>query len=153
MPIGNLTSQFFANVLLDLIDHYVKEELRVPGYVRYADDLVLFGNDKAQLWEWRDDLSKRLGTLRLKLHRHKTHVGTCEDGLRFLGLKLFRDGRRLPQEAIARFSHRIRRLRWLRSQRKFPLSRIRASLKAWLDYASQANSVGIKKSIWRRVKF
>ncbi len=153
LPIGNLTSQFFANVLLDVADHYVKEEMLVPGYVRYADDMVLFGNDKDQLWEWRDTLSKRLSALRLKLHRHKTHVGMCEDGVRFLGLKLFRDGRRLPQEAIARFSRRIRRLRWLRSKRKFPLSRVRASLKAWLDYASGVNSVGIKKSIWRRVKF
>jgi len=153
LPIGNLTSQFFANVLLDNVDHYLKEEIRVPGYVRYADDLVLFGNDKEELWEWRDQLSTRLGSLRLKLHRHKTHVGMCHDGLTFLGLKLFRDGRRLPQEAISRFSRRIRRLRWLRSKHKFPLSRVRASLRAWLDYASQVNSVGIKKSIWRRVQF
>jgi hypothetical protein len=43
LPIGNLTSQFFANVFLDSLDHFVREELRVPGYVRYADDLVLFG--------------------------------------------------------------------------------------------------------------
>ena len=57
LPIGNLTSQFFANVLLDAIDHFIKEELQVPGYVRYADDLVLFGESKSQLWKcatrWR----------------------------------------------------------------------------------------------------
>jgi len=153
LPIGNLTSQFFANVLLDVVDHFIKEEMLVPGYVRYADDLVLFGNDKDELWRWRDELGTRMSGLRLRLHRNKTHVGMCEDGVRFLGLKLFRDGRRLPHEAIARFSRRIRRLRWLRSKRNLPLARIRASLKAWLDYASQANSVGIKKSIWRRVKF
>jgi hypothetical protein len=44
LPIGNLTSQFFANVLLDPIDHLVKETLRAPGYVRYCDDLVVFGD-------------------------------------------------------------------------------------------------------------
>jgi hypothetical protein len=49
LPIGNLTSQFFANVLLDGVDHFVKEELRIPGYVRYCDDLVLFADDKEAL--------------------------------------------------------------------------------------------------------
>jgi hypothetical protein len=153
LPIGNLTSQFFANVLLDVVDHFVKEELRVPGYVRYADDLLLFGDDKDALWMWRDKLQERLAKLRLRLHKHKTHVGRSEDGIRFLGLLLARDGRRLPQDAIARFSRRIRRLRWLRAKRKLPFSRIQASLKAWLHHAQQANSVGLRKSIWRRVKF
>jgi len=153
LPIGNLTSQFFANVLLDVVDHFVKEERQVPGYVRYADDLLLFGDDKQQLWQWRDDLSKRLCDLRLKLHRHKTHVGRCANGVTFLGLILFRDGRRLPQEAISRFSRRIRRLRWLRSKRKLPFAQIRASLKAWLHHAQQTNSAGIRRALWRRVKF
>ncbi len=153
LPIGNLTSQFFANVLLDVVDHFVKEELQVPGYVRYADDLLLFCDDKHQLWEWRDRLRQRLGQLRLKLHQHKTHVGMSADGVKFLGLLLYRDGRRLPQEAISRFSRRIRRLRWLRSKRKLPFSRIAASLKAWIQHAQQSNSAGIRRGIWRRVKF
>jgi RNA-directed DNA polymerase len=46
LPIGNLTSQFFANVYLDSVDHHIKEQLQVPGYVRYADDLLLFGDTK-----------------------------------------------------------------------------------------------------------
>jgi RNA-directed DNA polymerase len=49
LPIGNLTSQFFSNVLLDQVDHLAKEVLHVPAYVRYADDLVLFGDDKSEL--------------------------------------------------------------------------------------------------------
>ncbi len=49
LPIGNLTSQFWANVLLDPIDHFVKRELRCPGYVRYVDDLLLFSHDSITL--------------------------------------------------------------------------------------------------------
>lgn len=153
LPIGNLTSQFFANVLLDVIDHFVKEDLQVPGYVRYADDLLLFSNDKQQLWQWHTLLKQRIGDLRLRLHRHKSKVGPCDDGIKFLGLLLFRDGRRLPQEAIHRFSRRIRRLRWLRKKRHLPFSRISASLRAWLHYAEQTNSKGICRDLWRRVKF
>ena len=153
LPIGNLTSQFFANVLLDVVDHFVKEELCVPGYVRYADDLLLFGDSKEQLWQWRDQLSERLGGLRLKLHRHKTHVGMGDDGVKFLGFVLRRDGRRLPQQTILRFARRIRRLRWLRSNRQVTFTQIRDSLKSWLAYAVQANSVGIRRALWRRVRF
>ncbi|OYV89021.1 MAG: hypothetical protein B7Z73_07365 [Planctomycetia bacterium 21-64-5] len=68
---GDLTSQFFANVLLDKVDHFVKEDLRIPGYARYADDLVLFADDKNRLWEAREELADCFGSLRLRLHEKK----------------------------------------------------------------------------------
>jgi len=49
IPIGNLTSQFLANVMLDPLDHYLKESLRRPGYLRFADDFLVFGDDKQEL--------------------------------------------------------------------------------------------------------
>ncbi|NJN98903.1 MAG: hypothetical protein HC875_34820, partial [Anaerolineales bacterium] len=52
LPIGNLTSQFWANVYLHPLDMFVKQELRCPAYVRYMDDFVLFSDDKAQLRQW-----------------------------------------------------------------------------------------------------
>ncbi|MCA9551739.1 MAG: RNA-directed DNA polymerase [Myxococcales bacterium] len=54
LPIGNLTSQFLANVLLDRVDHHVKDDLRVKAYLRYADDLAFFGDDRAALWALRE---------------------------------------------------------------------------------------------------
>ena len=53
IPIGNQTSQFFANVYLDKLDYYVKQTLRVPGYIRYVDDFLLFAHDKRRLHEHR----------------------------------------------------------------------------------------------------
>jgi hypothetical protein len=52
VPIGNLTSQFFANLYLDGFDHFVTEVLRAP-YVRYVDDFALFHGDAAALAQWR----------------------------------------------------------------------------------------------------
>ena len=52
LPIGNLTSQFWANGYLNPFDHFVKRELRCPAYLRYVDDFLLFGDDKASLWRW-----------------------------------------------------------------------------------------------------
>ena len=52
LPIGNLTSQFFANIYLDGFDHFVKQTLRVKGYVRYVDDFLLFGPDRSTVRRW-----------------------------------------------------------------------------------------------------
>lgn len=153
IPIGNLTSQFFANVLLDPIDHFVKEELHIPGYVRYADDLVLFDDDKSRLWHVRQLLSDRLTEFRLRLHRGKTQLRPCEHGLKFLGFKLERSGRRLQQTGIRRFNQRLRSL-----QREFADGRTHAaaigrSLQAWLSHVRDANTTGIRRALWRRVRF
>jgi retron-type reverse transcriptase len=153
LPIGNLTSQFFANVLLDPIDHFVKEELRIPGYARYADDLVLFDDDKFRLWHARQLLSERLADFRLRLHRDKTQLRPCEHGLKFLGFKLERSGRRLQQTVVRRFNLRLRFL-----QREFADGRINAdaigrSIHAWLAHIRDANTSGLRRSLWRRVRF
>ena len=65
IPIGNLTSQFFANLYLDDFDHWVKEVLRAPAYLRYVDDMVLLDNDKRRLADWRDAIHERLAQERL----------------------------------------------------------------------------------------
>ncbi|MBX2893591.1 MAG: RNA-directed DNA polymerase [Saprospiraceae bacterium] len=72
LPIGNLTSQFWANAYLNRFDHFVKETLRVPGYIRYVDDFVLFAESKAQLRLWKAERERYLAGLRLLLHPAKT---------------------------------------------------------------------------------
>jgi len=153
LPIGNLTSQFFANVFLDPVDHYIKEELRAPGYVRYADDLILFGHTKQQLWQWRDDVANFLEKQRLQLHTHKTHVCPSTRGVSFLGFRLSRLERRLKQDAIRRFNRRLKKLQWLRSRGEIEYRQIQASLRAWLAHTTHANTEGLRQDLWRKVKF
>ena len=68
LPIGNLTSQFFANVYLDGLDHFCKEVLRARGYLRYVDDFALFDDDADRLEEWRRRIARYLEGRRLRLH-------------------------------------------------------------------------------------
>lgn len=153
LPIGNLTSQFFANVLLDELDHFIKETLRVPGYVRYADDFLLFGDSKHELWQYRAAVVDHLARLRLKLHEGKTQVRPCSSGVKFLGLVLRRDGRRLQQRAVRRFSRRLRRYRRLFAYGVATPREITRSIEAWLSFAKQADSAGIRRDLWRRARF
>lgn len=74
LPIGNLTSQFFANIYLDGMDHFCKEVLGAKGYLRYVDDFVLFHDDPEVLAAWRVRIARYLEGRRLKLHPRKTMI-------------------------------------------------------------------------------
>jgi hypothetical protein len=150
LPIGNLTSQFFANVLLDSIDHFVKEGLRLPGYVRYCDDLVLFGDDKGSLWQARASLAERLAGLRLRLHGDKTQLRPCRGGLKFLGWVVWPEHRRLQQGAWVRLNCRLRRWRWLEAQGRTTAAARARSARAWRAHARHGNHHGVAEAIRRR---
>ena len=88
LPIGNLTSQFWANVYLNPFDHFVKRELGCRGYVRYVYDFLMFAEDKTTLWRWRKAVVGRLARLRLTIHRG-THPRPVGEGIPFWGLLSF----------------------------------------------------------------
>jgi len=86
LPIGNLTSQFFANVYLNQIDQYIKRTLKVKYYIRYVDDLILLSNDKNKLLKWKEDINNYLiNNLKLELNKNKDKLGSVENGINFLG--------------------------------------------------------------------
>jgi hypothetical protein len=86
LPIGNLTSQFFANVYLNELDQFIKHNLKCRHYFRYMDDLLLLNSDKNQLLEWRDEISEFVEEkLFLNLHPKKQILQSCEKGINFCG--------------------------------------------------------------------
>jgi retron-type reverse transcriptase len=140
LPIGNLTSQLFANLYLDPIDHAIRETWRVPGYVRYADDLLLFADDRGLLDDVRRRLEEALWGLRLRLHEGKTVVRAAREGVTFLGFRclLGKDGRayrRLTASAVKRAKRRMRKLRHAYARGAVELPDVKASLVAWLAHA------------------
>lgn len=153
LPIGNLTSQFFANVLLDQIDHFVKEDLRIPGYVRYADDLLLFADEKTRLRDALSATARRLAALRLRLHPDKTQIVPSATGISFLGCRLRPTGRRLNSSAICRFNRRLRLLRWRFAQGRAGSRSVSAALRAWLAYADGKVAPDLRRSLLRNARF
>lgn len=86
LPIGNLTSQFFANLYLNELDQFIKHKLKCRHYFRYMDDLVLLHSDKTQLLKWRNEISFFLNKhLQLKLHPKKQTLQPITHGIDFLG--------------------------------------------------------------------
>ena len=88
-PIGNLTSQLFANFYLSGCDRFIKETLGCRKYLRYVDDFALFADDRAYLVDARHQIEAYLNTLRLKLHPVKTQIFETHIGVSFLGFRIF----------------------------------------------------------------
>ena len=150
LPIGNLTSQFFANVYLDGLDHFCKEVLRAKGYVRYVDDFVLFHDDPGRLEDWRRRISRFIEGRRLRLHPRKTRVAPTSEPATFLGFVLLPGGRRrLPEENVRRFRNRLRGLpdRWRRGEAT--REQIERRVNAWIAHAQHADTWRLRQAIFR----
>lgn len=109
LPIGNLTSQHFANLYLGELDHHLKDRMGVMGYLRYMDDLVLFADDKPTLHLWlaqiRDFLQDRLA---LELKARATILAPVTEGLPFLGFRIYPGLIRLNRRTLRRFRSQVR---------------------------------------------
>ncbi len=148
LPIGNLTSQFFANVYLDPFDKFVKEHLRIRHYLRYMDDFVLFHTNKAILkavhpileeWLWQH--------LHLQLKQNATYFNSSQNGLSFLGTRIFPGIIRLRPENTRRM---IRRLQCLEKEflaGAIPNDRLLAGANSYLALLSKYPSAGLRKKV------
>ena len=86
LPLGNLTSQLLVNIYMNEFDQYVKRELKVKYYIRYADDFVIFSGDKKYLKNTMDQMKNFLGKdLKLNMHPDKVFIKAINSGLDFLG--------------------------------------------------------------------
>ncbi|MCM1170446.1 MAG: RNA-directed DNA polymerase [Bacteroides sp.] len=106
VPIGNLTSQYFANLYLSGLDHYVKEEMRVSVYVRYMDDMLLFGESKEQVKGYVAAVERFVGE-RLRLHLKPLVLNASKRGISFLGYNLFPHKILLNRHSKLRFKHKL----------------------------------------------
>lgn len=151
MPIGNLTSQFFANVYLNELDRFVKHKLRVKYYIRYVDDFVILHRNKAILEKWREEIDDFLkGSLRIQLHKEKTRIIPLEKGITFLGFRIFRHYRLLKRSNTKRIWKRLEKLRRRCTNGDINKEKARQSLEGWLAYARFANTYNLRKRVSAR---
>jgi RNA-directed DNA polymerase len=153
LPIGNLTSQFFANVYLNGLDHFVKEQLACRHYARYVDDIVVLNSKKEELRMIRGEIDCYLQRLRLTLHPHKQHIRPVSSGFRFLGQRIYPDRRLLPKENVRRFMRRMKSFQRLYAEGAVTAEEINASLQSWLGHAKQANTYALRKELMEKINY
>ena len=153
LPIGNQTSQFLANVYLNPFDHFVKEGLRAQHYIRYVDDFILLSDDKGLLAEARDRCREYLESLRLRLHPHKSVISRSQDGVRFLGYRVFPDHRLLARENITRMRRRLRRYQAAFAQGELSAAEVRRRLVGWIGHAQHARTFRLRERLFGETRF
>ncbi len=110
LPIGNLTSQFFANVYLNELDQFVKHVLKAKYYIRYVDDFVLLSEDEETLRMWRREIETFLAEkLVLRLHPKRRKLLPISNGMDFLGYIIRRDYILVRRRVINNLKSRLRR--------------------------------------------
>jgi len=143
LPIGNLTSQFWANCYLTPFDHFVQRELRCPGYVRYVDDGLLFGDDLRSLWAWRDGIVERLAQFRLTIHPGAQPRPTSE-GVPFLGFVVYPDHRRLKRRKVVAYRRKLDTLVADWRARAATREMVEASWQGWVNHARYGDTWGLR---------
>jgi RNA-directed DNA polymerase len=150
LPIGNLTSQFWANVYLHELDMFVKQELGCPAYLRYMDDFLLLDDEKTRLHGWREAIQDFLGGhLRLMLHLRKSLVFPARVGLDFCGFILFSTHRRLRRSSVRRFVKRFRRQREAYRRGELSLDKMSKSVRCWIAHAAHGDTWRLRNRLFR----
>ena len=125
-------------------------ELRAPGYVRYVDDFLLFAQNKATLWRWRDAVVQRLASLRLTMHAGAQPRPVTE-GIPFLGFVVWGDRRRLKRRRGIHYARKLRELVSEYHSGRRGIDDVGVSVRGWVNHVRYANSVGLRKAVLRRV--
>ncbi len=153
LPIGNLTSQFFANCYLNGLDHFIKEQLKVKCYLRYVDDFSLFSDDRTFLSEARSAIEQYLTTLRLKIHPIKSQLFETHLGANFVGFRVLPDRIRVRNDNLRRSRHRLRSLQSAYASGEISFKQLRQAICCWLAHLEHGDTWRLRESLSEYWKF
>ncbi len=148
LPLGSLTSQLWANRFLDPVDHLVKDGLRLRGYLRYMDDMLLFHDDRATLEAVAREVEAKCLELRLRLHPWQAQPTRA--GVGFVGFRITPHQVRMRRSGVARAERRLAAM--VRGMRRgeVPAERCMASLRATFAHWSHADTFKLReRTLWR----
>jgi retron-type reverse transcriptase len=148
MPLGNLTSQFFANVYLNELDYFIKHVLHAKFYIRYVDDFIILHNQKNQLLKWGKAIDKFLqDNLKLDLHKQKTRVFPISNGIDFVGFKIFYYFKLVRRRNAKGITKKIKDF----EENVTTFKNLSDSYQGWRAYAIWADSYKLRKNLKQRI--
>ncbi|MEM5804786.1 MAG: reverse transcriptase domain-containing protein [Candidatus Aenigmatarchaeota archaeon] len=148
MPIGNQTSQFFANVYLNELDYFVKHVLKARFYLRYVDDFVILDRSEAKLMLFRSEINGFLKhALKLELHEEKSQVYPLHKGISLLGFRMFYHYRVPKRRNLLKLEKRMLKLKRLYESGEVSAEEVAKCLEGWLAYAKQGDTFKLRKTL------
>jgi hypothetical protein len=164
LPIGNLTSQFFANVYLNELDQFIKHVLKCKFYLRYVDDLVLLASSMAQLLEWREAITRFAGErLALAINERCTRLAPVSGGVDFSGFIVRHNYMLVRRRVVGNLKARLREARRqlicrapayvARRFHRETLERLLSAANSYLGHFKHAQSRRCVKKLWQEFSF
>ena len=153
LPIGNLTSQFFANIYLNQLDHFIKDELGIKKYVRYVDDFAVFSDDKLFLKKLRQKIELELEKYRLRIHPVKSQITHATYGENFLGFRIFPNKIRVKSDNLRRARRRMKDLQDDYKNGLKGMDEIGQSIQSWVSHLNYGDTYRLRKDIFRNLVF
>lgn len=154
IPVGNLTSQWIANLVGNRIDQWAKRDLRLRRYARYMDDMVVLVRTKEEALALRQAFDDKLASMGMRFS--KASVLPASRGVNFLGYRIWPHKRLLRKDSVRRMKRRMREMEWQYARGLIAPSEIRQRIASWVAHASHANSETIRRrvlgsAVFRRV--
>lgn len=151
MPLGNMTSQFFANVYLNELDYFVKHKIKAKYYLRYVDDFVILHGNKSVLEKYKVKIKKYLKNLDLELHPNKSKIFPNYKGINFLGYKMFYYHRLIIRRNLNQFKRKLITLEKDYNEGSINFEKVLNSIDGWMAYAIWANSYKLRKKLMKEI--
>lgn len=153
MPLGNLTSQFLANVYLNELDQFAKHILKIKYYIRYVDDFVILHEQKEVLKLYHQEIDSFLQQrLKLELHPQKSKIIPLDQGVTFLGFRVFHHHKLLRKSNWRAAKRRIISLKNDFDNGMIDYDAVYESMTGWFAYAKQANTSNVRRIIGRKLE-
>lgn len=150
-PVGNLTSQWIANLVGNEIDQWAKRELRLRRYIRYMDDMVVLCWSKEEAMVARARFEGKLAGMGMTFS--KTSVLPASRGLNFVGYRIWYDHRLLRRQTIVTMRRKLRILREQFRDELISLDRVRAAVSSWVAHATHADSWRVRSKVLGEARF
>ena len=155
MPIGNLISQWGANLYLNALDYFVKHDLNMRYYIRYMDDFIILHNNISELRAIKRSINGFIGEYLNLLMNPKSDIFCAERGIDFLGYRTWVSHRLLRKSSIIRASRRFKKLNTDYARGRTSLPRVHSSVMSWVAHCRHAPAAAgklkcIGNLIWRR---
>jgi len=151
VPIGNLTSQWFANIVGNCLDQHVKHELKCKKYLRYMDNWLLIGESKEQLRDWLAAIGRLLDGLGLVLNP-KTQIVRAADGVPFLGYRVWADHRQVLRANVVAGRRRLREQLRMMQEGEMDGAVAVASLRSWFAHLGHADTYALRRALWQEAR-
>lgn len=151
MPIGNLTSQLFANLYLNELDQYAKHEMKLRYYIRYMDDILILHEDKQELHRVLMEIDAYLNTyLKLQLN-NKTAIRPIKDGVEYVGFRIWPTHRKLTKKMTKKMRSRLRYLKKAFARGEVDANDVRSTFMSYLGMMQHADAYRFRNKILKEL--